>query len=186
MNLTGLVVAALALVGVGGPKEDAQAGFEKFKAMVGDWEGANEKGVKIRHKYSLIGGGSVVMEESWFDAHKGDTMVTMYSVHEGKLMLTHYCVAKNQPRLVATTIRDRGAKMEFTFMDATGIASREQGHMDKATYEFLGPDRYKTRWTWYSKGKEQWMEEFDLKRMKGTSIKQASMKASTPTCHSPD
>lgn len=183
MNMIGLVIATMAITGAGGPKEDAQAGFEKFKAMVGDWEGANEQGVKIRHRYSLIGGGSVVMEESWFDAHKGDMMVTMYSLHEGKLILTHYCVAKNQPRLVATAFKDGGAKVEFTFMDATGIPNREQGHMDKAIYEFFGKDRYKTRWTWYSKGKEQWMEAFELKRMKAAPPREASVKAVLPSCH---
>lgn len=166
MNLIGLVIGTLAIAGVGGPKEDAQAGFDRFKAMVGEWEGANQSGQKIRHRYSLVAGGSVVMEESWFTAHKGEMMVTMYSLHEDKLILTHYCVAKNQPRLVATKIEDKAAKLEFTFMDATGIPNRDAGHMDRATYEFIGKDRYKTRWTWYQKGKEQWMEEFDLRRVK--------------------
>lgn len=78
-------------------------------------------------------------------------MVSMYSLHEGKLILTHYCVAKNQPRLAATKIEDKGAKLEFTFMDATDIPNRDAGHMDRATYEFIGKDRYKTRWTWYQK-----------------------------------
>ena len=166
MNLIGSVIAALAMAGVAGTKNDAETAFAHFKAMVGDWEGASGDGTKIRHKYTLVGGGSVVMEESWFDAHKGDLMVTMYSVSQGKLILTHYCVAKNQPRLWASSIREDGAKIEFTFMDATGIANRDQGHMDKARYEFFGPDRYKTKWTWYAKGKEQWMEEFELRRVK--------------------
>ncbi|MBC8064870.1 MAG: hypothetical protein H7Y17_08575 [Chlorobia bacterium] len=180
MNAIGLVIGTLLIASPGGPKDDAQAGFEKFEAMVGEWEGANQNGLKIRHKYTLIGNGSVVMEESWFDAHKGDMMVTMYSLHEGKLILTHYCVAKNQPRLVASKIQDKGAKLEFTFMDATGIPNREVGHMDRATYEFISPDRYKTRWTWYQKGKEQWMEEFDLKRIKAGSAFEAS--AVAPKC----
>ncbi len=182
MIINTTILAVLALIPGAGQTNDAELAFNRFKAMVGDWEGASKEGVKIRHKYTLVGNGSVVMEESWFDAHKGDIMVTMYSMHEGKLILTHYCVAKNQPRLVASSIKEKGGKVEFTFMDATGIASREQGHMDRARYEFIGADRYKTAWTWYAKGKEQWMEEFDLRRMK-SGEKPRSLDTFAPSCH---
>jgi hypothetical protein len=106
-----------------------------------------------------------VMEESWFDAHKDEEMVTMYHLDNGKLMLTHYCIAKNQPRLLAADFGKDGNRIEFKFLDATNIKDRNQGHMDHVLVEFVGKDRMRTRWSWYAKGKESWMENFTMTRV---------------------
>jgi hypothetical protein len=144
----------------------AQTAFEHFKQLAGDWQGASGDGTKIRHHYSVISAGSVVMEESWFDAHKDEEMVTMYHLNNGKLMLTHYCVAMNQPRLEATRFSDDCNRVEFTFLDATNIKDRNQGHMDRVVCEFIGKDQIKSHWTWFAKGKESWMEDFVLNRVR--------------------
>jgi len=160
------LIPFIALSGSPAKATPAELAYGRFKSMVGEWSGADQNGTKIRHRYTLVAQGSAVMEESWFDAHKGEMMITMYHLDRGKLMLTHYCMAKNQPRLVAKSISADGGKIAFHFLDGTNLKSRNQGHMDRVNCEFPDANHFSTRWTWFSKGKEQWMELFKFERIR--------------------
>ena len=81
-----------------------------------------------------------------------------------RFMLTHYCVAGSQPRLAATAFEEEGKVITFTFLDATNLKSRDQGHMDKAVFRFKDENSFTTQWTWYQNGKESWMEEIRMER----------------------
>src|SRR5262245_54196002 len=163
------LVAALILASVTSapPPPDAasasRAAFDRFKALEGTWDGASSKGWTDESTFKTMAAGSAVVQTS-FGAHPGETMLTVFVLDGDRLLLTHYCVAKNQPRLVATTIEDAGRAVTFTFLDATGLASRDRGHMDKATFRFLDDDHFVTRWTWHQDGKESWMEEIRMTR----------------------
>ena len=146
----------------------ARRAFERFKSLAGTWEGKSSKGWTEVLRVRPIAGGSCVMEESEF-AHGTDpqnAMVTMYHLDGDHLMLTHYCMAKNQPRLRATEISDDGLTLTFTYHDATGMASRDVGHMDKVVFRFDGndPNRYRSQWTFYKDGQERWMEDITFER----------------------
>jgi hypothetical protein len=156
----GMVLAAQA------PQLDpgVKAAWETIKGLEGEWYGQASDGRKIHHSVQLFAGGASVLERSWFEAHPNEMMVTIYHLDQGRLMLTHYCVAGNQPRMRASEISPDGKKLLFTFFDGTNLRDRDQGHMDKASYEFIDKDTFKSNWTWYSKGKEQWMEAFTFKR----------------------
>ena len=143
----------------------ARAAFERFKRLAGDWRGRSTKGWEETVSFKTIAGGSVVVETS-FDAHPNETMMTMFHMDGDRLMLTHYCVARNQPRLVATSFDADGKTVTFTFLDGANLPTRDRGHMDKAVFRFLDADRVVTRWTWYQDGKESWMEEITLERTK--------------------
>jgi hypothetical protein len=78
-----------------------------------------------------------------------------------RLLLTHYCVARNQPRLVATQMSEDGRTITFEFLDGTNLASRDRGHMDKVVYTFPDDTHYTSRWTWYQNGQESWMEQIE-------------------------
>ncbi|HEY6066377.1 MAG TPA: hypothetical protein VIY96_09490 [Thermoanaerobaculia bacterium] len=93
-------------------------------------------------------------------------MLTVFHLDGDRLLLTHYCVARNQPRLEATEISPDLSTITFTFRDGTNLASRDAGHMDKATYRFGANDEFTSRWTWFQKGKETWMEEIQYRRAK--------------------
>jgi len=136
----------------------ARAAFERFMKMEGAWTATSTKGWTEELRFQLIAGGSTVVETSR-DAHPDETMATVFHVDGERLMLTHYCVAKNQPRLVATTFADEGRTVTFTFLDATNLASRDHGHMDKVVYKFVNDDLVTSQWTWFERGKERWMEE---------------------------
>ncbi len=148
--------------GAEGPGADARSAFARFKELAGRWKGQSTRGWTDTSTIRVIAGGSVV-EMASFDAHPGEEMRTLFHLDGDRLLLTHYCVAGNQPRLMATRFEPEG--VTFTYLDATGIASRETGHMDKAVYRFLGKDRYVSRWTWYQGGQERWLEEIHSERL---------------------
>lgn len=142
----------------------AAAAFERFKKLEGKWKGRSTKGWEEVSIYKTIAAGSVVVGTS-FDAHPNETMMTMFHLDGDRLMLTHYCVAKNQPRLVATSFADGGKTVTFTFLDGGNLSSRDRGHMDKAVFRFVDDNHATSQWTWYQDGKESWMEEIHLERV---------------------
>lgn len=146
-------------------KEVAAGTFERLTGMEGAWTGVSTKGWSEEMTYTTIARGSCVLERS-FDAHPNETMLTLYHLDGERLLLTHYCVARNQPRLVATRASADGNVVEFTFLDATGIASREQGHMDRLVMSF-GTDAVVKQWYWYADGAESPMERITLTRAAG-------------------
>jgi hypothetical protein len=142
----------------------AAAAFERLKTMDGSWNGVSTKGWTDEVDFRTIAAESCLLETS-FGAHPNETMLTLYHMHEGSLLLTHYCVAKNQPRLKATAASPDGRTIEFTFLDATGIPSRDSGHMDRLVITFEGIDRAHKRWFWYADGRETPMEGITLTRV---------------------
>jgi hypothetical protein len=151
------------------PASDTPAAraYEHFLSLAGTWEGSSTKGWTERLTIRPIAGGSCVMEQSEF-AHGVDpanAMVTMYHLDGDRLMLTHYCMAKNQPRMRATTISPDAKQITFEFLDGTNLKSRDVGHMDKVVFNFDSPDNFRSQWTFYANGKEQWMEQITYKRV---------------------
>ena len=145
-------------------KAAAAEAFQRFKKLEGKWKGRSTKGWEETITYKTIAAGSVVVGES-FDAHPNERMMTMFHLDGDRLMLTHYCVAKNQPRLVATSFADDGKTVTFTFLDGGNIPTRDRGHMDKAVIRFVDDNHMTSQWTWYQNGKESWMEEIKLERL---------------------
>lgn len=144
-------------------KTPASLAFERFKGLEGAWQGRSTKGWEEVVNFKTIAQGSVVVETS-FDAHPNETMMTMFHLDGERLMLTHYCVARNQPRLIATEFADEGRTITFSFLDGGNLPSRDRGHMDKAVFRFQDDNHVSSQWTWYQNGKESWMEEITLER----------------------
>lgn len=146
-------------------KADAEAVYARFQALEGAWIGRSTKGWTSRVTMETVAGGSAVVSRS-FDDHPGETMLTLYHLDGERLMLTHYCVAENQPRMVLTSWDPSTGEAVFDFLDATGIASRDEGHMDRAVFRFdvADPSRMSSRWSWVEDGAEQWFEEIAYTR----------------------
>lgn len=142
-------------------RDVALRAFAKLKTVLGEWEGRSTAGWEGTARLTEIARGSVLISQSTFSAHPADNegMVTVYYMDAGSLMLTHYCVARNAPRLQLTAATDDLTTLTFTFVDGANLPSRDTGHMDKVVFTFAGPDRYTSRWTWYEKGQERWLEE---------------------------
>lgn len=151
------------------PRSEAEKIFERFKALAGRWEGRSTKGWTGTSNYSVIARESVVMGLSEFTDAPGRGMATMIHMDGDRLLLTHYCEARNQPRLVATSVEEDGRVVVFTFLDGTNMRSRETGHMDKAVFQFDEPDRFTSRWTWYQNGQQRWLEDISYTRLREQS-----------------
>ena len=151
--------------GGGADRSPARLAFERFQGMEGVWKGESTKGWKEDVRFRTIAGGSTVVETS-FDAHPNETMLTLFAMDGERLRLTHYCVAKNQPRLEATSFEEEARQVTFTFVDGGNLPTRDKGHMDKAVFRFEDSDHVITRWTWYQEGKERWLEEIRLTRQR--------------------
>jgi hypothetical protein len=168
-----MLVVLLAVIGQAYALQDKKpagpnaprAAYERFKTLEGKWQGKSTKGWDEAITFKTIAGGSVVVENS-FDAHPNETMMTMYHLDGDRLLLTHYCVAKNQPRLLATSFSDDGRTITFTFQDGTNLPSRNRGHMDKVVYKFGDDNHFTAQWTWYQDGAEKWLEEINYERSK--------------------
>lgn len=139
--------------------------FHRFKSLEGEWMARSTVGWEDKQIYSVLANGSVVMQISEFKDDPEATMATMYHLDGARLMLTHYCAAKNQPRMVASSIDDDGT-VRFTFLDGTNLASRNVGHMDSALIRFVDDDHFSEQWTFYKDGEASWMEEVTYERVK--------------------
>ena len=136
---------------------DAQNTFNKLKMLEGTWEGKTAQGQPVKVTYHVISGGTAIMSEASEDA-----MVTMYHLDGDRLLMTHYCGAGNQPRMVGKLSAD-GKSLDFSFIDATNLASAKSGHMQHATFNFADGDHYSEQWTFSQDGKET-TEQFSLER----------------------
>ncbi len=143
-------------------RSSPQVAFERLKSLAGTWEGKSTLGWTSRTRYEAIAGGTVLLETEDFDAHRGEAMATAYHLDGSELALTHYCIAGNQPRLVATEIE--GERIVFEFAGGANIVSRDQGHMDRAVFEFQGPDAFTSTWSWYQNGAFAWSETIEYRR----------------------
>ncbi len=146
-------------------RSSAQLAFERLCALAGSWEGRSTRGWTSRSSIEVIARGSVVVERTNFEAHPGETMLTMFHLDGPRLLLTHYCVAGSQPRLVASEFADGGRSVTFSFLDATNLPARDVGHMDQAVLRFEGPDAFSSLWSWYQAGETRWLEEIRYRRL---------------------
>ena len=139
---------------------NATEGFNRLKALAGEWEGdggPNESSITI--SYEIVSGGEAVIETR--APLNEPTMVTVFHLDGDSLMLTHYCAAGNQPRMRAVALTDE--IMDFNFVDVTNLSEPAEGHMRGLTFHFDSEDTMRQVWTWHQGG-EDTSSSFVLKR----------------------
>jgi len=160
MKLKTLAIAitlfALSVSMVSAP--NAKASFENLKALAGQWDAKDPSGKQQTITWKVVSGGSVLMESM-----QEESMVTMYHVDNNRLLLTHYCAAQNQPRMQAT-VSDDGKTFTFDFIDATNLASPNDGHMRKLVLTIQDKDHFTEQWFFAQKGKAEDHGVFQLTR----------------------
>jgi hypothetical protein len=168
-NRLPLCFAALLLLAAapapGGKPGGADAVWRRFLELEGRWRASSTKGWTETLSFQRIARGSALLEISQFDGSSDPPMATVISPDGGRLLLTHYCEAGNQPRLWATSFEPDGETVDFRFLDATNLPSRNRGHMDRVLFRFLDRDHFTSRWTWFQDGEERWMEEISYERV---------------------
>lgn len=139
----------------------AQKTLERFKSMVGTWQGKAPNGDTSEVTYRLAAGNTAVMA----DMHMaGDDMMSMYYVNGDDLLMTHFCPSNNQPRMKALISPDLNT-VSFDFMDATNMKGPNAGHMHRAVFLFSDADHYTEEWTWKQAEKTSTMH-FEMQRKK--------------------
>jgi hypothetical protein len=144
-------------------KTEPNAGFEKMKPLVGNWQGKANDGKPVKISYALVSGGSALVETIQAESEPG--MVTVYHPDGGRLMMTHYCSLHNQPRMRADTAPAENGKLVFNFVDATNMPSPDAMHMHKLVVTFVDKDHFAQEWTWKG-GEKEGTEVFRMERMK--------------------
>jgi hypothetical protein len=138
----------------------AQKAFEQLKSLDGSWEGKAPDGQTVEVDYRLTSNGSALMSET-----KGkEDMISMFALDGDRLLITHYCGAGNQPRMVASASPD-GKTIAFDFLDATNLASPDDGHMQRLVISMPDPGHHTEEWIYIDHGK-QMKEVFELSRKK--------------------
>ena len=157
-----VVTAAL---GMGQSNSPAIHGFEKLKALQGDWIDVDgifgEKG-KVAATYRVTGGGSTVVET--FPVGTANEMVTVYHLDGNALVLTHYCTSNTQPRMKSTGLQ--GNMLAFDFAGGANIDPARTSHMHGVTFEFVSADEIKATWQNWDKGKADHSATFRVVRKK--------------------
>lgn len=149
----------------------ARAGFERIKALAGNWTGPGGEGAElatVEVRYRVTAAGSVV-EETIMPGTEHE-MVTMYHMDGDRLMLTHYCSAGNQPSMVAVPVLSKAGEvssLRFEFERATNMPDPNAGHMHQAEITFEGSNNLSSRWTYWSEGKAGHQANFQLTRKSG-------------------
>jgi len=142
-------------------QSSAQKTLDRFKSMVGTWQGKAPNGDTSEVTYRLAAGGTAVMA----DMHMaGDDMMSMYYVNGDDLLMTHFCPSNNQPRMKALISPDLNT-VSFDFMDATNMKGPNAGHMHRAVFIFSDADHYTEEWTWKQAEKSSTMH-FEMQRKK--------------------
>jgi hypothetical protein len=142
-------------------QSSAQKTLDRFKSMVGTWQGKSPTGETSEVAYRLAAGGTAVMA----DMHMaGEDMMSMYYVNGDDLLMTHFCPTNNQPRMKAVISSDLNT-VSFDFMDATNLRGPNAGHMHRAVFLFSDADHYTEEWTWKQAEKNSTMH-FEMQRKK--------------------
>ena len=82
-----LTAASIAGESMPGAKTEPNAGFEKLKPLVGNWQGKANDGKPVKISYALVSGGSALVETIQAESEPG--MVTVYHPDGDRLMMTH-------------------------------------------------------------------------------------------------
>lgn len=141
--------------------------LDPIKALAGEWEMTDEKGVKqLAAVYRITGGGSAVCETMFpGSAHE---MVNMYHLNgPDTLVVTHYCAVGNQPRM---TCKSPTSKTTFDFKtldpakDVTNLKSIDGMYMGSLVLTITDADHITQDWTHFDHGKEAGKVNFELVR----------------------
>jgi len=159
------------LAGLAAREARAADVLDRFKALVGEWQGPyewsgarNEKGV-YRAQYYLTGLGSTVVEN--LITTGGETaMTSVYHKDGGDLRMTHYCATRVQSRMKATPAEDQQGAVRFSFVDATNLRSPGAPHVHGFEIHFVDANHVTLYFTFTANGKVS-TEKIELTRVAG-------------------
>ncbi len=135
---------------------DTEAAFERLKAtLVGEWQGRLiEIDSPVEATFYLTGNGSALVEDIRRPTKPGSRMHSVYHLADAELRLTHYCSFRNQPRLVATAVRDSGGTIEFELLDVTNLSRSGDRYTHRLVVSLSDQDRVSITFVGLDQGQE--------------------------------
>lgn len=148
--LSFVALTAVASLSPPAPAAPPPTGFERLRALVGEWRATTERGGTVRAGYRLIAGDSALVQS--FVTPSGNETMTVFHQDGAATLATHYCGQGNQPRLRldAATSTDR---FVFSFVDATNLARPAAARLVRLELRLEGPAQYTAVETYEEDGK---------------------------------
>ncbi len=158
---------------------DMKEAYVQIVKLAGKWEGLSYDGKPAQLEYSVVSGGSAVLERWHVLGSPADRdMITLYYPDGDSLLLTHFCIAKNQPRMRAVRYDSAAREVQFKFVDATSLPDANIGHMDSGLIRFDDPDHITTIWTFYENGRPGFTENLHFTRMAAAEVSSGASRCS--------
>ena len=133
-------------------KPNSLLAFKQLTSLVGEWKGVQDK-TEIKLKYTLIGNGSALMEESRPGTEA--PMFTMFTVDGDHIIATHYCSMGNQPQMMTKTIADpSGKSLTFSLSHVYGLKTLGDWHNTGLTVTLEDTQHLTQVWTYEYNGKK--------------------------------
>ena len=168
-SLTICALLSLSALGISEAQDDTSAAaLAKLRSLAGDWTGTLEwTGARtgagtLNASYYETGNGSAIVENLIMGGVP--SMTSVYHRDGAALRMTHYCGAGNQPRLKASKIDNAHGILDFSFVDATNLASPDVPHVYGLEMRLLSPDHITLTFLFEGGGKQS-KELIDLKRV---------------------
>jgi hypothetical protein len=160
----GAVIALAFLVAplITSADQNTNPGFEKLKALVGQWTGKSADGQPVYTSFKLAAGDTAVVENLVTPGDKH--MMTVFTADHDSVVMTHFCDLGDQPRMRATFGPGQLNDLEFHFIDATNVASPTQPIMHDLTLAFKDSNHFTESWTWVG-GDKHGMAVFQFERI---------------------
>src|SRR5712691_10845135 len=148
-----LLVAAAAFAGEHQHATAASSpGFDKMKALVGEWTATVPNMGKVTATYTMHSDGSALLEELKMPAEHGEqSMITVYYPMGSDIAMTHYCSRHNQPHMKASGSNAQSVK--FAAISIDNLASQNDHHMDGVQFTFKDADHFTAAWSNVDDGK---------------------------------
>ncbi len=136
-------------------KPDANAAFEKLKALAGRRTPAmvTADGRKTTVEYRVTADGTAIIETMF--AGEPHEMVTVYSLDAGSIDATHYCSGGNQPHLRMNAEKSNANRLVFDFVSLSG--KKAATHINAVRFEFKGD---KVEEVWSTTDKDEYLRLF--------------------------
>ena len=143
------VAFSVVFADVGLPQaSSAVAGFQRLKALAGEWETTGPDGVPVRVVYEVVSDGTAVLERVLGAEHGESGMMSMFYLSGDRLAMSHFCTAGNQPRFESSGLVGMG--LTFTLVPSS-VADLTAGHIHQVAFRFGDP--VESVWDWVERGR---------------------------------
>ena len=144
-------------------RADANPGFERLTALVGEWDGKDTEDKSIRVTFRLASGGTSLVES--LSAFGEADKVSIYTRDRDEIALTPNAGDSSQPPMHSVPNALGNVELDFSDSCAANRAVLTAGHMHRLVINFQDIDHFTEEWTWREHGKGDRVTIFRFSRI---------------------